>query len=462
MSSYSLREMFELRNVGSLKSRVGYGRFFIRDALPGFMDISGAVWPIIIKNNLPLSAMLSGCIYRVCTGGELIPPASSAQSNTNKEFLYFSAVELVAGLPGNQWSLPFIPNPTENDLVINSHTNLLCTGFFPTSTSARMSLMRQRSRVIHKTRDFFLNEGYLELDPPTLVVSGGVERYLEAFATEYIDHRGARWALQLPTSPEFALKKIMAEGSPRIFSVVHAFRNSGELSRHHDPEFMMLEWYRLGEDFESLLHETQKVVERIAQSLGNSQALPNRAWTRFQVDELFRDIVGIDLTPLDNLEEFRCKAALKSISIVQSDTWDDIFCKLFMEFIEPFLLLQKACFVTHYPKRMGALAASSHQNPEAVDRFELYIFGIEICNGYRELVDCHDYLERVQNLENDRSDLVRDPQFDVCFSVGIYPCVGNALGLDRLVALLLNVSAIQDILPWPFASRFLPGTVALE
>ncbi len=462
MSSYSLRELFELRNVGSLKARVGYGRFFIRNAQPGFMDISGAVWPVKIGNHLPQSKMLPGCIYRVCTRAELTLPENSAEINSNKDFLCFSEIELVAGMPGSQWSLPFIPNPTESDLFVDSQSSALCSVFFPTSTSKRMFQIKQRSRTIHKTRDFFLNEGYLELDPPTLVVSGGVERYLNSFATEYIDHRGGRWDLQLPTSPEFALKKIMAEGSPRIFSVVHAFRNSGELSRHHDPEFMMLEWYRLGEDFESLLHETQKVVERVAQSLGNSQVLPEGKWTRFRVDELFRDILGFNLASLDDVEEFRCKAALKSISIVQSDSWDDVFCKLFMEFIEPFLASQKACFVTHYPKRMGALAASSHQNSQSVDRFELYIFGVEICNGYRELVDCRDYLERVQSLENDRADLVRDPQFDACFSVGIYPCVGNALGLDRLVALLLDTNAIQDILPWPFASRFLPGTVALE
>lgn len=210
------------------------------------------------------------------------------------------------------------------------------------------------------------------------------------------------------------------------------------------------------------MKETQKVVETVAQAVASVHALPQEPWPRYTVEELFRDLMQLDLKVLADTEEFREKAALRSMSIVATDTWDDVFCKLFMEFVEPFLKSEMACFVTNYPKRMGALAATSKSDSFYVDRFELYVLGAEICNGYRELVDTKDYHSRLQGLTAERPEIFLDPQFDSCLTRGIYPCVGNALGLDRLIAILMGANSIQEILPWPFASRFLPRTVALE
>jgi lysyl-tRNA synthetase class 2 len=468
MTLYSLREIFELRNVQFCRPRVAFGRYFSHQSLPGFSDGTGAVWPVELAPDSASVDLIEGCVYRLRVGAPSrsgrTPSShlSEVHQGSAQELMLVEVLELVAGAQLTHWTLMEIPDPGCFGLFPKQQSSIVTTRYFRTQTSIRLARLRARAAAIERTRALFLAHGYLELDPPTLVPSGGLERYLNSFVTHYVDHRGQQWPLQLPTSPELALKKIMCEGSERIFSLDHAYRNNGELSAHHDPEFLMLEWYRQSEDFDGLMTETQRVVEAVAQSLGSLGSLPQEPWPRFSVENLFKDLVQLELKALADTDTFRQKAALRCLSIVATDTWDDVFCKIFMEFVEPFLKTQKACFVTHYPKRMGALAAVNGVDSFYVDRFELYIFGAEICNGYRELVDSSDYHARLAGLQNERPEIFLDPQFDACLSRGIFPCVGNALGLDRLIAVLLGAKNIQDILPWPFASRFLPGTVALE
>ncbi|MBM3382338.1 MAG: hypothetical protein FJY29_07840 [Betaproteobacteria bacterium] len=468
MTRYSLREIFELRSVQSCRPRVAFGRCFVQDSLFGFSDGSGAIWPVSLLPSAAAAQPVAGRIYRLEMSTKTEQRSSSSQTNSfvvelqTSTLLLVESLVWVAGEDVARWTLPFIPDPAHAPDFPSAEVSRTQTQYFQTRTSERLSRLRARSCAIERTRLLFLADGYLELDPPTLVPSGGLERYLNSFVTHYTDHRGQQWPLQLPTSPELALKKIMCEGSERIFSLDHAYRNNGELSAHHDPEFLMLEWYRQGEDFDDLLSETQRVVECVAQAVGSVDALPQGCWPRFTIESLFLKLVNLDLKALADTDEFRNRAAEKCISIAATDTWDDVFCKVFMEFVEPFLKTQQACFVTHYPKRMGALAATSATQPFYVDRFELYVFGAEICNGYKELVDSKDYHARLLGLQQERPEIFLDPQFDTCLTRGIYPCIGNALGLDRLIALLMNAASIQGVLPWPFASRFLPDTVALE
>jgi lysyl-tRNA synthetase class 2 len=462
MTRYSLREIFELKHIQSCRPRAALGRYFTHQGLPGFSDGSGAIWPVSLTFDSATMELQEGCIYRLLLSVPQRRPVSNCSPDPAHDFITVESLVQEAGETPHQWTLSFIPDPGHFAPANDTYDGRLVTHYFKTPTSSRLSRLRTRAVAIERTRSLFLSHAYLELDPPTLVPSGGLERYLNSFVTQYTDHRGKQWPLQLPTSPELALKKIMCEGSERIFSLDHAYRNNGELSIHHDPEFLMLEWYRQGDDFDGLMRETQKVVETVAQAVASVHALPQEPWPRYTVEELFRDLMQLDLKVLADTEEFREKAALRSMSIVATDTWDDVFCKLFMEFVEPFLKSEMACFVTNYPKRMGALAATSKSDSFYVDRFELYVLGAEICNGYRELVDTKDYHSRLQGLTAERPEIFLDPQFDSCLTRGIYPCVGNALGLDRLIAILMGANSIQEILPWPFASRFLPRTVALE
>ena len=460
MKLYSARELFELRRVPSLKSRVGYVRLFECHGLAGLCDGTGIVWPIALTGNVPNFAQQSGCVFRVEM--RLSWESESLAPTTMSEVLEIHVMELVAGHGQTPWLTPAIPDPRSHSELDDADRKTQKSVFRRSATTSRFSMLQRREELMGAVRSFFGSAGYCECDPPALVASGGVERYLNSFQTEYIDHRNKRTAMQMPTSPEFSLKKLVTEGCSRLYAMTHAFRNQGELSRHHEPEFMMLEWYRLGESFESLMVETQALVEKLATVSHTRISFPQGCWPQFTVQELFQKLAGLDLSKMKDAEVFRQMARPKSPSIVDTDTWDDVFCKLFMELVEPFLAQQKACFVTQYPTRMGALAALNKNTPDCVDRFELYLNGIEICNGYRELVDGMEYARRVAETRTERPDVFEDPLFENCFAVGMYPCVGNALGLDRLISLLLDGGEIHSTMPWPFASRFPSGSIALE
>lgn len=461
MKLYSVRELFELRRISSLKARVSLVRLFEYQGRAGMCDASGVVWPIALSGAVPsLAAQQEGCVFRV----EMRPNTESSPkvSSPLDAILEVHVIDKAAGVMRAAWFLSLIPDPRTCPALLTLSPTAQATEFRRTPTSSRFSLLAQREEMLATVRSFFKSAGYNEFDPPVLVASGGVERYLNSFQTEYIDHRDHRTLMQLPTSPEFSLKKLVTEGCSKLFAMTHAFRNRGELARRHEPEFLMLEWYRIGESFESLMSETQALIEKLSTCASSSLSLPQGAWPRFRVHDLFLQLVGLDLSAMDDVHRFRHEARPKSPSIVDTDTWDDVFCKLFMELIEPFLAEQKACFVTHYPARMGALAALSENDQGFVDRFELYLNGIEICNGYRELVDGEEYSRRVAATRSERPELCEDPLFESCFAVGMYPCVGNALGLDRLIAVLLGQSTLNSVLPWPFASRFPSGSIALE
>ncbi|MEY4065052.1 MAG: hypothetical protein RIR26_1260 [Pseudomonadota bacterium] len=462
MNLYSVREIFELRHSVPVKPRYLAARLFKVGESFGLVDGSGAIWPVCLKATHTAELGLeTGSVFRL----QLLQPneeRNAGDSGPENETIVCQLLEKLSGSLEGAWLLPGIPDPRLPFISGVSEFRNTWTQFFRTPTTKRLQFLSLRSLLIQRVRHFFLERGFIELDTPVLVASGGVERYLSCFETEYCDHRGKNWTLQLPTSPEMALKKIVVEGAERVFSLAHAFRNSGELSKYHDPEFMMLEWYRRSDDFYSLQNETQRLVEMVSSLIPESRVLPQGKWDSYSVEFLFKEILDIDLSCVADTEEFRKVAAIKSLSITKTDSWDDIFCKLFMEFVEPFLQQKAACFVTHYPRRMGALAAVSQNSSDSVDRFELYLFGVEICNGYRELIDFNEFLVRFESVHLERPDVARDALFESASSIGMYPCVGNALGVDRLISVLMSANEIQSILPWPFSSRFPADTIALE
>jgi lysyl-tRNA synthetase class 2 len=462
MRVYSLKEHFELRNIKSLSGRAGSGRFFKFKNYAGFSDGSGAVWPVLIADNTKVEELIEGCVYSFRVRGLPKTQGLISKYRDNETFLSLSEISFESGSEASEWSLFSVTDPLSLPLFRGTENPLIGSTFLETETSRRLQLLSHRAEALRRARNFFRLRGYVDLDPPQLVVSGGIERYLKTFKTEYCDHRGQTWQMELPTSPEFSLKKIVAEGASRVFALTHAFRNEGELSKHHDPEFMMMEWYRAGDDFNSLIAETEEFIREIGSVIQGRETLPADGWPVFTVSELFHTLLKMKLDEFREVESFRRAAMTKCKSIVCTDTWDDVFCKLFMEFVEPFLSERRACFVKEYPEQMGALAAKATARQGYVDRFEAYIFGVEICNGYRELLDSQDFLVRRDNVVSQRPDVSVDPQFECVMNVGLYPCVGNALGMDRLIALLLGKKSMQDALPWPFASRFGRASIALE
>lgn len=422
---YDLKTIFELRKTKPLSCRVSVGRVFFQNGQMGLFDASWSLFPVKKRTD-------------VSTGDVVVCELTFETDE-------FEISRILNHVPcKGPWTNAVIPDP------------LSTTAF----GKSRFSLIKKRTQALQRTKQFFENRSFDNIETPTLVPSGGVETYLHSFSTQYQDHRGHNWPLQMPTSPEFALKKILTEGLSKVFQLSRAYRNAGELSPHHEPEFIMLEWYRTNATLGDMLNDTRKLVHTLAEFLGSELELPG-SWQTFRVDELFADLLGLRLEQLQDRNDFYKKAKSKSISLVDTDDWDSIFCKLFMEKIEPFLEKQKACFVSHYPIQMGALAAQEPGKP-FVERAEAFVCGVEICNAYLELVDADQLIARFDKTNALRRDVARDPVFENAMKFGLPPCAGNALGIDRLIALLLGQKEIATLYPIPFLSQFPKQTVASE
>ena len=479
---YSVRTQFELRKAGLTSARFSVARAFLLDGHWGLFDDSGAIWPVSIGCDRALvhlqlyelqlsftrSDGLEATKYQ--DGGFVCKVTSILASVAN--FAPWPATSAGTILAGSGCEAP---GPLVNhDLILSvreecqrvkePHCN-----FVPTTVSVKKKHLRALADASRRIRDFFENRGFLNCDVPYLVPSGGMETYLSPFETVYEDHRGKQHPLQLPTSPEFALKKLIAAGHSKIFHLGKSYRNKGEVSKWHEPEFLLLEWYRVGEALEKIMEDTRLLVESMAKCLGSALDLPQR-WTCFRVADLFQEMLSLDLLTLQNKDEFLEQALRHSGSLRATDTWNDIFCKLFMEKIEPRLSMEKACFVTDYPVQMGALATQIPGQP-FVQRFEAFLNGVEVCNGYFELTDSAELQRRFEATHKLKDSqavpcaqplLRRDAHFEEVMQYGLPPCAGNALGVERVTALLLGEQNIQVLKSIPFLTQFPGGKVAFE
>lgn len=447
------------------------------EGAPGLVDGSGALWPVEAVGGVSLEAGAVG-VFQLRF---FRPDGGNVSKYDDSGFVCeVLAVESVTHRQG-AWPVEGIAPPGPCDMVemtsaIAAHADALVTSewlgtrFLSSSPARRALPVRMRNLALSRARSFFESRGFLHCETPSLVPSGGVESYLDVFSTTYIDHRGGAVSLSLPTSPEFALKKLMCEGHSSVFQIARAFRNGGELSRWHEPEFFMLEWYRQAAPLEAMMVDTQECVIALGEALGCRRSLPSQ-WPSFRVDALMKSCAGLDLEALQDVEAFRVAARLVCSSVVPSDDWNDIFCKVFMERVEPELARHGACFVTHYPLQMGALARREGgvegSGKPFVERFEAYLFGVEICNGYCELTDPSELKRRFDAVVASRQagskqQVARDVVFEDVMSYGLPPCSGNALGLDRVAALLMGLDSIAPLYCVPFLSQFPKGAVAKD
>ncbi len=465
-SHYALREHHELRKTVPLAPRRACARVFEIEDTPGLVDGSGALWPVVLSPGVEL---VPGEVV-VARLSSFRPDGSGVSKYDDSGFV--CSVEAVEErVPRlSPWPVHGVPPPgpgvtAEILAAIADRARVLGlnrlpeTRFLASHAARRASRVRARNQALVRARNFFERRGFLACETPSLVPSGGVETYLSVFRTEYVDHRGHVVPLQLPTSPEFALKKLLCEGHPRVFQIARAFRNGGELSRWHEPEFLMLEWYRSAESMAAVMDDTRALVEALRDALGGARPLPD-SWPVFRVDALVREHAGLDLSALQEPAAFRAAARASCASVNERDDWNDVFCKIFMEKVEPVLAKAQACFVTGYPEQMAALARREPGGAPFAERFEAYLFGVEICNGYQELTDSRELMSRFAATAAARPDVSRDPVFESAMAHGLPPCTGNALGLDRVVALLLGLDGISALYSTPFLSQFPAGAVA--
>ena len=330
----------------------------------------------------------------------------------------------------------------------------------------RRPFLLQRNRIVAATRRWFAARGFVEVDTAALQASPGNEAHLHAFATEALTTAGEGRPLYLHTSPEFAAKKLLAAGEERIFSLGHVFRNRERGALHH-PEFTMLEWYRVEEEYDLVMQDTAELVRLAAETTGRPVAsfrgrtCDLTAWPeRVSVADAFREHAGIDLLSTVGVDDtgrdgLAAACSTSGIRTAADDTWSDMFSRVLVERIEPRLGEGRPTLLDRYPVAEAALARRSEDDPRVAERFELYACGVELANGFGELTDAAEQRRRFVS-EMDEKARVYGERYPVdedflAALEGMPRASGVALGLDRLVMLASGAERIDDVIWTPVA-----------
>ncbi len=317
------------------------------------------------------------------------------------------------------------------------------------STITLHDALALRARLYTLIRAFFAERDVLEVETPILSAAANTEPNIESFSTLFSGHVDAgspeRW---LRTSAEFPLKRLLAAGVGDCYELGRVFRN-GEAGRRHNPEFTMLEWYRVGWDHLRLLDETVELVRRALAMVGRDVSLVSLTY-----GELFADTLGIDpfSASIDTLRAPLCNIAIDADGL-QRDDWLDL---LITHRIQPGFQSDRITVIRDWPATQCALALIRQGNPPVAERFELYLGTHELANGYHELTDPSEQRARFENDNRRRQtrgqrELPIDGNLLAALESGLPDCAGVALGIERLLMCLVGVSEIQALLAFGFA-----------
>jgi lysyl-tRNA synthetase class 2 len=324
---------------------------------------------------------------------------------------------------------------------------------------------RARARLSAEVRRELGALGYEEVETPCLVPAPGMEPHIHAFRADFVpEGGGATRPLWLHTSPEYAMKRLLAAGLPRVFQLSRVFRN-GEVSPTHNPEFTMLEFYRAGTDYSGIMDDLERLVEACARALApdgapratrDGGALDLAApFERLTVAEAFRRHAGIDLLACGNDAAHLADAARRAglDPGPPGEAFDDVFFRVMLDAVEPRIGRERPCYLVDWPAPMAALSRVRRDDPRVAERFELYAGGLELANGFSELTDAAEQRRRLVEEQELRRALGRPAHpLDERFleAVGRMPEAGGvAVGLDRLLMLLVGAASISDVLLFP-------------
>ncbi len=312
--------------------------------------------------------------------------------------------------------------------------------------SAPLQNIQLRARILAEIRAFFSARGVLEVETPLLSASASTDPHLESFSCHYLGPYAPKGQqLYLQTSPEFAMKRLLAAGSGPIYQICKAFRN-GEAGHQHNPEFSMLEWYRPGLNHLDLMDEVELLVSSIL-AIGPARRIKYR--------DLFLEHVGLDPETLTAMEAKKCleKHGISVSAMDEQTPIDDWLTLILTHLIEP-ALGEGAVFVYDFPVSQAMLARVSQTNPPVAERFELYINGIELANGFHELADPAEQqrrfeLDLLRRRQQGLAELPMDDALLDALNSGLPGCAGVALGIDRLLMLAAGENSLSDVLAFP-------------
>ena len=347
-----------------------------------------------------------------------------------------------------------------------------------------------REQIFAAIREFFAKLQIHEIEVPLLAPSLPAESYLEVFETTLLDrHRHTKRAF-LTTSPEMFLKKLLVAGVGSCYSLTKSFRNTEGESNIHNPEFTILEWYEVGKGYKDVMKTTeelvcfihQKLVKRRVLPLASPKISPQRGtpllglpgsrhpsilvyqgqtidltlpWERISMTEAFAKYAQMDLEKTLDLKSLQTKARKKGYQVGEGETWEELFHQIYLNEVVPQFSKAQPTIVFDYPVQLAALAAKPKaSDPRFVERFEVYIGGIELADCCTELTDVKEQQKRFQKELKLRKKLGKkdypvDWELIEALKLGLPPCAGIALGVDRLVMLLTDVSSIQGTLFFP-------------
>ena len=311
--------------------------------------------------------------------------------------------------------------------------------------AADLGALRERAALLAEIREFFSRRGVLEVETPLLASSANPDAAIEPLRTGYLPHGGGRRRpLYLQTSPEFPMKRLLAAGSGSIYQVSRAFRN-GERGRLHNPEFTLLEWYRVDFDHHQLMDEVDALVTQLLPGAAPAQ--------RRRYAELFAEHTGMDLFAASRGELKECAVAAGLVTSAPcSREW--LVEMLFELRVAPWLQRQQGVLVYDYPAAQASLSQLSAEDERVAQRFEYFLHGIELANGFHELRDAAVQRQRFagenrKRRQAGRAALPLDGHFLEALRQGLPDCSGVAMGVDRLLMLRCGVRHIDEVLAFP-------------
>lgn len=348
----------------------------------------------------------------------------------------------------------------QNGVLRLHELRLLVPSLSPAPETIPTASVVLRANMLSHIRRFFDTRGFIGVDTPTFMTVPDLTPALVSFRTIYRDDAGKTVPLYLQTSPEHYMKRLLAAGYERIYQLCRFYRN-GERFSVHNPEFTGLEWYEAYTDSYGVMQTTQELVASMAVALNQTHLLNYRGrtidlsppWPRVTVRDTFLTNAGIDLDGCEAMADFREQAVAGGFETRDNDTWDDLFYRIFTQAVEPALPADRPVFVTEYPAQLPSLARCVPGNDRYVERFELYIGGLELANAFTEL---NDPVEQGRRFETQRELKILlegypggvDEALLAALAYGMPPSGGIALGVDRLLMLFADAAHIDEVLPF--------------
>jgi len=315
-----------------------------------------------------------------------------------------------------------------------------------------------REQVVDGIRSYFKNRGFHEVETPLLLATVSTEPFLEVFETQLVDDQGNRRRMFLPTSPEFSMKKMLANGSGSIFQITRSFRNGEGKSPKHSAEFSILEWYEVGGDYMSVVSEMEKLLRYLQKSMNRSiDSLDYQGkrydlsspWERVSVVEAFQKYAGVDEETMLDGKRLIAYGKQKGYQIHKNTTWEEVWNQIMANEIEPKLGKERPTALYDYPVAQAALAKKA-ADPRYAERCEVYLAGMELANIFSELTDGEEQEARckadlLERAKLGKTEYPMDEEFIEALKKGMPETGGVAVGVDRLVMLLTDSVEIGEV-----------------